>query len=476
MRQERPPVRPRLVEGLRLERLVGTGGEGEVWEARDERGRRRALKLVRPQALATPGAVTERAAFLARIDHPAFVRVHRSGLLTGGALDGWGFVEMDYVQGRSLADAPGDWGLLDRLLPLADALDLLHAGHWSDGLPLVHRDVKPANIVATADGRLVLVDPSTLRGVDAGTLTAVGTPVFAAPEVVTGRVGPPADVYSFAVTALALLSGTRGTELAELVSSAADLDVPAGIAAGLAPAPADRPVSCRGLLTEAAPLLGREAAAGAHQPLGLDVSPAGELPVVRSQRAWPWVVVLVALLVGPVVAWAGGLDGERLVLAAVAAGGLHLAAHAVDRRSLALAVAAPPIAWAFLLGDRLAVGRRRAWARAVLCGPFTAAWAAPVAAVAGAPALDAATTAGLVAAATAVTLAGATAVRLAGAAGAVLRFLLLPAWAAGAAVLLGVGVVALPVAVATGRGRPAGRLIVGTLAGAVETLRSPRRL
>jgi len=185
--------RPHLVEGLRLVALVGRGGEGEVWEARDRRGRRRALKLVRPDCLASPAEAVVRGRLLVQIDHPALVRVHRSGLLPGwsddpgaggdaeGELEGWGFVEMDFIDGASLAAAPADPDVLERLAPLAEALDLLHAGVWSDGVPLIHRDVKPANIVQAADGRLVLVDPSTLRGVDDGQFTRIGTPLFCAP-------------------------------------------------------------------------------------------------------------------------------------------------------------------------------------------------------------------------------------------------------------------------------------------------------
>lgn len=470
------PVRPRLVEGLRLERLVGSGGEGEVWEARDTRGRRRALKLIRPEALASPAAVAERAVYLSRIEHPALVRVHRSGLLDAGALAGWGFVEMDFVDGQSLADAPGDWQLLDELLPLAEALDMLHVGHWSDGLPLVHRDVKPANIVATPAGRLVLVDPSTLRGVDAALLTRIGTPVFAAPEVVTGRVGPAADVYSFAVTALALVSGARGENLAELVLQIDDLDVPEGIRAGLAVAPQDRPVACRELLTDPEPLLVREAMLTGDPTVWLGGEDAAhdELSLPRP-RIWPWYGVLTVLLVGPVVAWsAGALTGDRLVAVATALVGLHLGAHALDRRSVVLAAVAPPIAWAFLLGDRLALGRRRAWVHALLCGPLTAAWVFPLLAAPGvgglAPAVSAVgTVVGLAVGAVAVA-----ATRARGGAGFALRLVLLPAWAAGAGVLLIAGLVALLPAVVVGRGGIVARLLLSTLAGGVETFRSPR--
>jgi len=248
--------RPRVVEGLRLLGIVGQGGEGEVWEARDARGRRRALKLVRPDCLAEPDEAAIRGAWLERIEHPALVRVHRSGVLADLAGDhplwGWGFVEMDFIDGTTLARVPADPGVVDRLDGLAEALDLLHAGLWSDGVPLVHRDVKPANIVATPDGRFVLVDPSTLRGADATHLTRVGTPVFNAPEVATGRIGPPADVYSFAATVVALATGLRGAALADALEDRHRLDLPGGVRLALSERPGDRPISCRDVLQESA--------------------------------------------------------------------------------------------------------------------------------------------------------------------------------------------------------------------------------
>jgi hypothetical protein len=254
--------RPHVVEGLRLVALVGRGGEGEVWEARDSRGRRRALKLVRPDCLAPPDEAVARGRLLVRIDHSALVRVHRSGVLSGWSddpgedgdaereLEGYGFVEMDFIDGASLSGAEADPDVLERLSPLAEALDLLHEGHWSGGVPMIHRDIKPANIVEDADGRFVLVDPSTLRGVDTGQLTRIGTPVFCAPEVMLGDVTPAADVYSFAATIVALATGRRGLDLAEVLRDPNAFDLPPGVRQALSPDPARRPMSCRAVLEQ----------------------------------------------------------------------------------------------------------------------------------------------------------------------------------------------------------------------------------
>ncbi len=516
--------RPRLVAGLRLVRLVGSGGEGEVWEARDERGRRRALKLVRPDALAHDAE--DRSHYLLRIQHPALVRVHRAGRLDGGALDGWGFVEMAYIDGASLQEAPADPGMLDRLWPLAEALDLLHTGMWSDGLPLVHRDVKPANLVLAPDGELVLVDPSTLRGVDATQLTRVGTPVFSAPEVVTGRIGPPADVYSFAATVVALVTGARGQRLVELLDDGAALDLPMGVRYALSTYPGDRPVSCRAVLeagleadpTMLLPVSSRDSQTyrypddwdGAHEPAEagreqrertrrLDPQPSridrralwgpsgeeprdratgeppddrpAELPDPPPRRGsvWPPTLLLVALVGAPLtVVHRGWLGAADLPTAAAALIGIHLLANVVARRPLWPAVVMPPLAWSFLLAERVSGSdRRRAWARAVFTGAVALLTAVLVPVVIhaaeGRLRLDRTVVMGV-----SLLVVSALSVTTGGGLGIVLRVLLLPLWLLGAALLVCLGLLA---AMFTGNLR----LPWLTLTSFVEIVRQPQR-
>jgi hypothetical protein len=523
--------RPRLVAGLRLVRLVGSGGEGEVWEVRDDRGRRRALKLVRPDALADDAE--DRSRYLLRIEHPALVRVHRAGRLETGDLDGWGFVEMAYVDGGSLHAAPADRDMLDRLWPLAEALDLLHTGAWSDGLPLVHRDVKPANLVLAPDGELVLVDPSTLRGVDATQLTRVGTPVFSAPEVVTGRIGPPADVYSFAATVVALVTGARGQRLAALLDDGASLDLPAGVRYALSSYPGDRPPSCRAVLEaglEADPTMllpalrrdsqtyrypdgwdgGDEAAEAGWdggdealeagwdgpeptrrldpQPSRIDrralwAPPAEQMrdrtqdrasdqppdPPQRRGSLWLWTLLLVALVGAPLAAvhrgWLGGADLPTVAAALI---GIHLLANVVARRPLWPAIVMPPLAWSFLLAERVGGSdRRRAWARAVFTGAVAVLTAllVPVVihAAEGRLRLDRTAVVGV-----ALLVVSALTVTAGGGLGIVLRVLLLPLWALGAALLICLGLLA---AMFTG----SLRLTWLTLTSFVEIARQPQR-
>lgn len=526
---ENPPshvdARPRVVAGLRLLRRVGSGGEGEVWEARDLDGARKALKLIRPEFLPAAEEMARRGRHLRRIDHPALVRVHRSGRLQGSTLDGWGFLEMDFVDGDPLGDAPADLEALERLGPLAEALDALHAGEWSDGVPLVHRDVKPANLIARPDGEVVLVDCSTLRGTDATQLTRIGTPLFAAPEVMHGRVGPAADVYSFGVTIVALVTGARGEELAALLADPDTLDLPEAVHRALSPDPSGRPASCRAVLdagTAIDPTLlpplpwlpeERSSAVGdlGHRPAPTG---PGERPPGHSTDGWPlvpqlptearqapenwwptaqgrggslisWLGVLAvsvwllwqAAVGGGALAWLGstvGVDlaaGWRVPVAVGLAAAVHVVAARVAGQGWAVTLLAPPAAWGWLLGERTALpGPARAWTRTAVTGTLAAALAVGIATVTtdvdgvGMPGPSVA----LVAAAGGVVVVAlaCAAGRHAGAGRVLLRLLLAPVWLAGALLLLTAGLVGALAALPAGRSAGLWRLVSGTLGGA----------
>ena len=104
-----------LVADCRLVRLLGSGGEGQVWEAVRQDGSSCAMKLVLPEVLPSPEEVRDRGRWLVRINHPAMVTVTRGGRFTGGDLKDWGFVEMELVSGTSLQNAPPDPKALQRL-------------------------------------------------------------------------------------------------------------------------------------------------------------------------------------------------------------------------------------------------------------------------------------------------------------------------------------------------------------------------
>ena len=288
------------VLGLRLRHRLGSGGEGEVWAATAADGGVRALKLIRPDVLADAKVFARRSRELARIDDPALVRVHRATVLTSGEWKGWGAMEMDLVDGEPLTHAQLGAAAFADLAPLATALDDLHAGAWSDGEPLVHRDVKPANLIRTPDERVVLVDPSSLRSVG-GEMTFVGTPVFMAPEVVSGRFGPPADVYSFAATLVALHSGARGDELAELLADPEVLDVPEPVTRALSLRADERPERCAELVDRealTATVVRRPGRRGAARAAAR-AEEAGPAP--QTQRTW-WRLGLLSAAAVPLVA------------------------------------------------------------------------------------------------------------------------------------------------------------------------------
>ena len=217
-----------VLAGYRLERLLGRGGMGTVWLATQEAlDRKVALKLLAPEISADPKF---RARFLsesrlaASIDHPNIVPVFEAG-----EADGELFLAMRYVEGTDLdslisnegALAPGR--IVGLLAGIADALDAAHARG------LVHRDVKPSNILVAPGQRgehAYLSDfglTKRLGSSDALTRTGqvIGSVGYLAPEAIEGgSVDHRADIYSLGCVLYAALSGhppyERDTDLAVL--------------------------------------------------------------------------------------------------------------------------------------------------------------------------------------------------------------------------------------------------------------------
>jgi serine/threonine-protein kinase len=205
-----------LVAGYRIESQIGAGGMAVVFRARDERlGRSIALKVMAPEwtedeEFRRRFVAESRAA--ARVDDPHVIPVYEAGA-AGGVL----FIAMRLVTGTDLRGVLRREGVLppgralELLSPVAAALDAAHAAG------LVHRDVKPGNIlVDERPGRpdhVYLADFGLSKGATAGvSLTGVGnylgTPTYSAPEQVQGHdVDGRADQYALACVAFELLTG-----------------------------------------------------------------------------------------------------------------------------------------------------------------------------------------------------------------------------------------------------------------------------
>src|SRR5262249_5069965 len=159
--RERPPAEPppELASHprYRLDALIGHGGMGTVYRAEHALMRRTvALKVINPHLLAHPGAADRfrqevRAA--AQLHHPNIVTAFDAGQVGPVTV-----LVMEYVEGRSLSDVLRDRGAL----PVAEACDYARQAalglHHAHELGMVHRDVKPHNLMLTADGRVKILD------------------------------------------------------------------------------------------------------------------------------------------------------------------------------------------------------------------------------------------------------------------------------------------------------------------------------
>jgi serine/threonine protein kinase len=194
----------------RRERLLGRGGSAEVWCCTDEAlDRQVAVKLVTSSGGEDSGRVGDEARLLARLSHPGLVPVYDAGTDETGRP----WVVMELVDGETLSDAIRRGPMSSERVAeigarLADALAYVH------GEGLIHRDVKPANVLLGQDGRVRLTDFGIARLVDAAKVTAtgltVGTASYLSPEQVTAEpVGTASDVYSLGLVLLECLTGER---------------------------------------------------------------------------------------------------------------------------------------------------------------------------------------------------------------------------------------------------------------------------
>jgi serine/threonine protein kinase len=200
-----------VVGGCEVIRLLGSGGMADVYEARDRALLRRvAIKIARPVDGGPTGCLRQEAQALAAIHHPTLPVIHALG-----THEGRDYLVMEHVTGITLADrlrSVGRLGVRETLRVLIQIADALVAVH---GAGVVHRDVKPANVMLSSRERVVLVDFGVMLPEvnldDDAQLWAAGTPEYMAPEAIRGRVargeGYLLDLYALGVTAYELLTG-----------------------------------------------------------------------------------------------------------------------------------------------------------------------------------------------------------------------------------------------------------------------------
>lgn len=192
---------------------IAIGGMGEVWEATDHViGRTVAIKILKDEYMGDPGFLER---FRAEARHAALVNHEGiASVFDYGEENGSAFLVMELVPGEALSTILERDGALsaDKTLDIvAQTASALQAAHAAG---LVHRDIKPGNLLITPDGRVKITDFGIARIADQVPLTAtgqvMGTVQYLSPEQASGHAASPAtDVYSLGIVAYECLAGKR---------------------------------------------------------------------------------------------------------------------------------------------------------------------------------------------------------------------------------------------------------------------------
>ncbi|ROZ64006.1 serine/threonine-protein kinase [Kocuria soli] len=284
---------------------MARGGTGGVYRAVDERlDRTVAVKIMHPHLTEDPdfvGRFAREARAAAQLSHPNVVAV----LDQGRTDDGLVFLVMEFVEGGTLRDVLNRKRFLTPdqmfqvLRPLLAGLASAHAAG------LVHRDMKPENVLMRPDGTVKVADFGLSRGADQQTATGpvLGTVAYAAPELVKEEpVDARSDVYSVGIMAWEMLAGKRPFQGNPwmLARAHAEDSVPdlSGVVSGLAPeiasvvrqwtakAPGDRPDDAAGMVVQLGQLATTlDPTALHHVPVGWEQGPGPIAPVLEDPGA-----------------------------------------------------------------------------------------------------------------------------------------------------------------------------------------------
>ncbi|MDQ1554543.1 MAG: eukaryotic-like serine/threonine-protein kinase [Microbacteriaceae bacterium] len=335
-----------------LSSRVAIGGMGEVWQATDlVIGRIVAIKILKDEYLGDPGFLER---FRAEARHAALVNHEGiANVFDYGEEDGSAYLVMELVPGEALSTILERERVLstDRVLDIvAQTASALHAAHSAG---LVHRDIKPGNLLITPDGRVKITDFGIARIADQVPLTAtgqvMGTVQYLSPEQASGRpASPTTDIYSLGIVAYEALAGRRpftgesqvAIAMAQINEIAPDLPVTVSepvrklVFSCIAKNPADRPASAAHLAraaqalrrgdvtgaTAAVPgiaafgaLVSGGAASGSTQATriltsvdGAETPPTGPTET-KGRNPWTWplialIGILVVVLIGTLIA------------------------------------------------------------------------------------------------------------------------------------------------------------------------------
>ena len=334
----KPSVGQLYGDRYRLQLRIAIGGMGEVWQAEDELILRQvAIKILKEEYLGDP-LFLERfrteAKSAALVEHEGIANIFDYGEDSGSA-----FLVMELVPGESLSR------LLEREKKLSEekVLDIIAQTSRSLGAAhsrgLVHRDIKPGNLLITPDGKVKITDFGIARVGDQVPLTktgqVMGTVQYLAPEQATGKTSTPAtDLYSLGVVAYEALAGKRPftgenqmaiamahiNEMPPALPETIDPRVQNLVLSCLAKKPSQRPESATSLAIRAEALLREKRKPGFRASTSTETSyieqsiteviPTDTAPLPRAPIVWPWlatvgllgitaIVVIVAILSDP---------------------------------------------------------------------------------------------------------------------------------------------------------------------------------